>query len=254
MFPIIHLGPISIQSEGLVLLIGLWLGLLIAGRLSSRFEINEDLLERLVFFPLLAGIIGARLVFVLKSIEILIDSPLSIFSLNASMFDREGGLLFGFLILFIYAQRKKVDMWAALDALTPVISVVLIALSIAFLASGKMYGRPTDLPWGINLWGETRHPTQIYQFFISTAIFIIVLELIKKPKENSSELIPGIIFLSFSAVNALGVIILDTFSGNPGIFIGSLSTGQTAGFGVLIACILIINKKFSNLEMIEHQS
>jgi phosphatidylglycerol:prolipoprotein diacylglycerol transferase len=248
MLPVIQFGPLSIQTQGLILLIGLWVGLIVGERLSSRFGINADSLERLVLIPLIAGVIGARIFYVLKSTEMLTSSPLSIFSLNPAMLDREGGILIGVLVLFVYAQRKNIDLWAALDALTPVISVVLITLGLAFLASGEMYGRPTGMPWGINLWGEIRHPTQIYRSVISAGILVMTLILSKEIQKDHARYKPGIIFLLFVGVNAMGIIILETFHGNPNIIIGGISAGQIAAFFILAACVLIIDNKISILK------
>jgi hypothetical protein len=45
-----------------------------------------------------------------------------------------------------------------LDALTPGLAVMMIALGLANLASGNAYGEPAQVPWSIFLWGEWQQP------------------------------------------------------------------------------------------------
>ena len=50
MFPVINIGPLAIQSFGLIILIGVWLGLSWSERNAAKFEIKSDLIFTL-FFP-----------------------------------------------------------------------------------------------------------------------------------------------------------------------------------------------------------
>ena len=56
MLPILHLGPLALQLPGLILLLGLWLGLALAERYSSRSGIQPDRLYNLVFLSLVMGL------------------------------------------------------------------------------------------------------------------------------------------------------------------------------------------------------
>ena len=61
MFPIIQIGPMALQTPGLILLIGLWLGLVLAERLASRFQANPNDVYNMVFVAMITGVIGARI-------------------------------------------------------------------------------------------------------------------------------------------------------------------------------------------------
>jgi len=68
-------------------------------------------------------------------------------------------------------------LWPALDALTPGLAAVMIAIGLAHIASGDAFGSPADLPWAIQLWGARRHPTQIYETLAAALIFASTLQI-----------------------------------------------------------------------------
>ena len=82
MFPIIQIGPMALQAPGLILLIGLWIGLILSEKLAVRFNTQPNQIYNLVFTALIAGLIGARLSYILQNIEAFLESPISVFSLN----------------------------------------------------------------------------------------------------------------------------------------------------------------------------
>jgi prolipoprotein diacylglyceryltransferase len=142
-------------------LIGLcWLSL--TERKAPRYGIQPNRLYNLVLIALVSGILGARLAYVLRYPAAFAASPFSLFSLNPDLLDPWGGLAVGLLSGVIYAQRKNLPFWPLLDALTPAFGTMAVAFGLANLASGDAYGASSNLPWSIDLWGERRHPVQIY--------------------------------------------------------------------------------------------
>lgn len=102
MFPVLQIGPLSLQAPGLVLLLGLWLGLTLAERLAPRFGVNGDTLYNLSFIALIAGIIGARLSFAAQSLQNFLDKPLSLLSPSPNMLDPVGGAVIAIIASLIY--------------------------------------------------------------------------------------------------------------------------------------------------------
>ena len=139
MLPILNIGPLAIQLPGLILLLGLYLGIMLAERYSTRHKVHANTLFNLVFWVLLAGIIGARLSFVIRYPAIFVEDALSIFSLNPTLLDPFGGIALGSIVSIYYGQRKNLSLWSTLDALTPVFAVFAIALGMAHISSGNAF-------------------------------------------------------------------------------------------------------------------
>jgi len=171
MLPVLRVGPLAVQTPGLILLAGLWLGLSLAERHAEGSGVNASDLYNLVIAALIASLFGARLVYVLRYPAIFAASPLGIFSLNPGLLDLWGGFAVGLIAGLVYGQRKGMRLWSTLDALTPALAVFAVTLGGSHLASGAGYGAPTSLPWGIQMWGTHRHPAQVYE--ILAAVFIL---------------------------------------------------------------------------------
>jgi phosphatidylglycerol:prolipoprotein diacylglycerol transferase len=155
-------------------LVALWLGLALAEKRSAQHNISKDALNNLVYYSLFGYVLGGRLFYVLSNLMVFAQSPLSIFSLNLDLFDPLGALAAVFLVGFVYGARQKLPLWPAFDALTPLCATLAIGLSLSHLAAGTAFGSPTTLPWGIELWNATRHPTQIYDLIADVLMFVLV--------------------------------------------------------------------------------
>ena len=142
-----------------LLLAALWLGLALSEKRIDRHGISKDALNNIVYYGILGYIIGGRIIFALINLSTFTQSPLSILSVNLDLFDPMGALATGLVVGFIYAQRQNLPFWSTLDALTPVFAMVAVGLSLTHLAAGAAFGKPTNLPWGIDLWRNTAFPT-----------------------------------------------------------------------------------------------
>jgi prolipoprotein diacylglyceryltransferase len=229
MLPILQIGPLAIQTPGLLLLGGLWLGLTLAERHAAQHGVPSNKLYNLIFVALVAGVAGARLAYVLRYPSAFAGNWLSILSLNPGLLDLWGGLASGGICALIYGQRAKMPLLATLDAITPLLAVMSIATHLASLASGAAFGSPANLPWGIALWGMRRHPVQLYQA-LAAALILLILWPGRKAIQAWQ---PGRYFLSFMATSALARLILEAFRGDSLIIAGDFRLAQILAWLVL---------------------
>jgi phosphatidylglycerol:prolipoprotein diacylglycerol transferase len=248
MFPTIQIGPLAIRSSEMIIILGLWVGLLISEKLAQHYKSKTDILYNLVFITLFSGILGARVSYILTHIEVFIESPINIFSLNSGLMDPIGGAAIGFFSTIIYANRKQISIWLILDDLTPLFIVIMKSNSLSQFASGKAYGIETALPWGINLWGKNRHPTQIYDFFLSAIVMGIILIMIKT-RPNGAR-IPGYLFLVSTSLIATSKLFLEAFRGSTGVILFNVRVNQVISWLVLAVSLrsLITLHKKSNMK------
>jgi phosphatidylglycerol:prolipoprotein diacylglycerol transferase len=233
MFPIIQVGPLAIQAPGLFLLVGIWLGLSLSERYSTQFGIDRKKLYNLVFLCLVGGVVGARLTYVIRYPNAFLANPINIFSLNTSLFDLFGGTATFLIVCLIYGQRNNLPFWPTLDSLTPALAVFSISIGLSHLSSGSAFGSPTLLPWGINLWGTTRHPTQVIEIIISAIILIILWP----SREFVKQLNPGQYFLIFIVLSSLSILFIEAFRGDSTIIALGLRANQIIAWLVLALSI-----------------
>lgn len=245
MFPIIQIGPMALQTPGLILLIGLWVGLVLAERLAPSFQADPNLVYSLVFVALIAGVIAARVSYVLQNLDVFIQSPLNIFSLNPGLLDPVGGAAIGLISALVYGNRKKISWWPTLDAITPFLGVMMIAFGLSNLASGDAFGAETTLPWGINLWGAIRHPTQIYQILVGFTILGIIWP--RTGNANAVQRISGETFVGFLALSAGAWLVVEAFRGDSVVLQNGIRVAQIAAW-LLLAVSLWWFGKFHQQE------
>ena len=157
-FPTIEIGPLTIRTFGLLVGIGVVLGAWVAGRyIESRCSLTRDEVYRMATRLVVAGVIGARLTYVLTHWED-VSSPIDIVAVW------EGGLQFsgGFLAAIIFAlpffrRWDHLTRWVALDGYALGLSLGLAIGRIGCYAVGEHFGRTTSFFLAVRYdGGETR--------------------------------------------------------------------------------------------------
>ncbi len=235
MYPTLHIGPLALQTPGLALLIGVWAGSMLSEREAARQKINPSEVYNLIFTGLIVGLVAARLVYAARHLSAFMASPLSLILPNFGTLAPAEGLLAGIAAAYLYAAWKKFPIRRFLDALAPGFAAFMISLGLAHLLGGDAFGAPARLPWSIYLWGEYRHPSQIYETLAAAIILLIIL---KRPFEAQGE---GLNFWLVVALSALARIFLETFRGDSAYVAGGFRSAQIIGLVVLAASLYMLN-------------
>jgi phosphatidylglycerol:prolipoprotein diacylglycerol transferase len=222
----------------------LWIGLTLAEKRTERHGISKDALNNITFYSILAYVIGGRVLFALSNLSAFTPSPLSIFSSNPDLFDPASGLITMLLVGMIYGRRQKLPLWSTLDALTPLFATLAIGLHLSYLAAGTAFGSPTTLPWGIDLWNATRHPTQIYELIAALIIFGVLWF-------RKSDLPAGILFLNFIALTAGARLLLEAFRGDSTLVFGEFRLAQILAW-IALAIALFTSEKVQPQKKLSH--
>lgn len=218
-------------------LAALWVGLALAEKRTERHGISKETLNNLVYYSIPGYILGGRALYALSHFSAFAQSPLSLFSPNPDLFDPFAALMSSLLVGFVYGQRQKLSLWPALDALTPFFATLAIGLSLTHLAGGTAFGSPTNSTWGVDLWGATRHPSQIYELIASLLIF----GLIWFRKTDSPS---GVSFLTFAALTAAARLFLEAFRGDSTLIFGGLRLAQVIAWITLLATLALLESGF----------
>ena len=102
----------------ILLVIAAWLGLNLAERRTERYGISKEDINNITFYGLIAFVIGGRISYILQNLSAFTKSPLGIISINPDLFDPFGAIVVMFIVIFAYGQRKQLELWNILDALT----------------------------------------------------------------------------------------------------------------------------------------
>jgi phosphatidylglycerol:prolipoprotein diacylglycerol transferase len=233
MLPTLQIGPVALPVPALIVLAGIWIGLSIAEKRAVRYGLHPNDLYNLIFIGLVAGVVAARLAYVLRYPQIFAGDPLGLLSRDLGLFDPLGGLAGGALAALICAQRKGLPLGRTLDGLTPGLAVFAIALGFSHLASGAAFGVATQAPWGIELWGTRRQPTQVFEILAASLIFMMLPSIHRRLQSTRATEMPGLSFLVFAALSAFARLIIEALRGDSPLLSGNLRAPQVIAWCVL---------------------
>jgi phosphatidylglycerol:prolipoprotein diacylglycerol transferase len=238
MMPILQIGPLALPLPELLILLGIWYGLMVAEKYAINFGIKADQNFSIVMVMLLTFVVTGRLAYVIGHFSAFRNNIEDIFSRNLGLFDPFAGLVFAGLAVLIYLQRKEIMLLSALDSLAPAFFILKIMISLSNLASGRAYGSPTHLPWAINLWGVTRHPTQIYETLLMLAAYLIL----HPSKVIAERNLPGAYFFKFLTLLTIIFIFSYAFRAESTLFGMGFRREQLILLVILALSLFGINK------------
>jgi len=191
---ICQIGPFTIYSYGLMLVVAFLVGSSLAVRRARRKNINPDIIFNLCFLAFISGIIGARFFYVLQNIGYYTENPLEIFMLQKGGLVWFGGLIAGIGGAVFYLKFKKLSVYKILDLVVPYLALAQSIGRIGCLLNGCCFGKNST--WGIYFATHeaTLIPTQIYSSLLLLVIFII-LRLLEERPHKAGEIVSAYLIL-----------------------------------------------------------
>ncbi|MGG0720473.1 prolipoprotein diacylglyceryl transferase [Robertmurraya massiliosenegalensis] len=232
MIPIFSLGPVTVYFFGLMIAIGASVGLFLFTREAKRRSLDHKKLLDGALYALIGGVIGARVVYILVyNPSYYFENPLKILHISEGGLSIHGGILGGLLVGYWFLKRHKLPIWETLDIVAP---ALIIAQGISRIGC-DVFGGPisSELPWGVEKYGEYLHPAQAYEFLLDYLLFGYLLLRLKKPSYS------GQVFLHYLIGFLIIRGIVEFTRVNP-MVIGPFSVSHVMSLiGILIAIILI---------------
>lgn len=152
-----QIGPVAIRWYGFLIALGVLLGSLWAIRLAPERGVDPDKLLDAAPLLVIAGIVGARLVYVLTSPSAFFGpggNPIDAFKVWQGGISIHGGILGIAIALWFYSRARGLNMWSSLDVMTPLGALGIIGGRIGnFMNGSDTGGRPTEWPIGFR-WPE----------------------------------------------------------------------------------------------------
>jgi phosphatidylglycerol:prolipoprotein diacylglycerol transferase len=223
------IGPLAVRWYGLMYLVGFaaawWLG---ARRIrQDRAPISRKQFDDLIFFAVLGVVLGGRLGYVLfYKPAYYAAHALEIFAIWQGGMSFHGGMLGVIVAMWIYAGRQGVDFLRLTDFLAPLCPLGIAAGRLGNFINGELYGRVTDLPWGMvfrHAGSAPRHPSQLYQFALEgLALFVLLWWFSAKPRARGQ--VSGLFLIGYGVFRFIA-----EFAREPDAFLGFLALGLTMG-------------------------
>lgn len=181
------IGPLKVHWYGLMYVVG-FLGFLIIGKLRSKEPnsiMNPDRVDDMMFWGAIGVVAGGRIGYMLfYNLDEFLDEPVSLFQVWDGGMSFHGGLLGVILAMFLLARRWGLNFFQISDFVAPLVPIGLGAGRIGNFINGELWGRATDVPWGMVFPQAkdalVRHPSQLYQAFLEGVVLFLLLNWFRK--------------------------------------------------------------------------
>lgn len=182
-----------------------------------------------LFYPVLLGaVVGARVWYGLFNWGVYGRTPRLFWQLHVSGFAWPGALLGGLVAGYLWTRWRGFDMLAIADVAALALPIPQSLASVGLLLSGEAFGVPTSLPWGVPLFGTTRHPTQIY---LALAALLTLVALAWLARRNPSV---GTLMVVYLALQGLTLLLVEALRADSLVLPGGIRVAQVVGLGLLV--------------------
>ena len=245
MFPnLITIGPVIIHTYGLFLALGLLAGVMVTWKIKRREKIGTRQVFEMALLIIIAGIIGARGLYVFMNMSQYSNRPIDIFKIWEGGFVFAGGIIVAISIIALYAWRRGLSFLKLGDLWAPAMAIGQGIGRVGCFFAGCCYGTPTDLKWGVvfnNPYSMaplhiSLHPTQLYSAASGFLIFVVLLLLHSKKKFE------GQVFLWFLILHSTARLAIERFRGDArGILLaGTMTFTQSAAILILMTAVITL--------------
>jgi len=239
---IFEIGPFALRWYALAYIAGLVLGWAYIKCMCGKFKhpITSENVDDFLFWAVIGVILGGRFGYVLfYNFDYYLSNPFSALQVWKGGMSFHGGFVGVVVATYIYARSKKIEIMLLADLVAAAAPIGLFFGRIANFINGELFGRTTDVSWGVIFphgGPEPRHPSQLYEAALEGLLLFIILNVMVRFKgiRQHRGILTGVFLVGYG----LSRIVVEFFR-QPDAHIGFLTGGTTMGQWLSIPMVLI---------------
>lgn len=197
---LISLGPIQIYWYGFFIVLGVLAALTVATTLAKYYQLKTDTIIDLALWLVIGGLIGARTYDIFLEWPYFFTHPLDIVKIWQGGLAIHGAIIGGLIALWLFTKKYSGNFWQLAGIIATGLPLAQAIGRWGNYFNQELFGRPTNLPWGIPIdavhrpWqylnSEYFHPAFLYESIGNLLIFLILILwqvwLVKKQKLSTA--------------------------------------------------------------------
>ncbi|MDE6017149.1 MAG: prolipoprotein diacylglyceryl transferase [Acetatifactor sp.] len=222
---ILTIGPVTIHSYGVLIVIGIFVALFIGEARAKKRNLNPDEIYNLTICCAFLGFLGAKLLFCIVEWREFLRDPLSLLKSNG--FVVYGGIIVGVLAGYLWCRLRKLVFLDYFDIVLPSVAVAQGFGRLGCFMAGCCYGRETNSAFCVVFHNSDYAPNDVRliptQLISEACIFVIAGVLFISARIPRNQGTVGFLYLILYSIGRFCVEFLrNDYRGE----IGILSTSQ----------------------------
>ncbi len=212
-------GGHSIHIYGLMIAIGFLLGIWWTKRESKIVGLDPNRMMDLLFYLMVTGLVGSRILYVVHSVPNFWSDPLIFFRVWEGGLVFQGGVIACVITGIWLVKKYKIPFFKAADVFAPALSLGHGLGRLGCFFAGCCFGKQCDINFplaivfpkiaeGVAPHGIPLYPTQLGEFFGEMIILITLILYRKKKKFNGS------VFLIYMILYSILRSVIELFRGD----------------------------------------
>lgn len=235
--PALQLGIFSLRWYGLIMAAGILIAYLVCRKNAWKFGISKNDVDDYAFWSVIAGLIGARIFFVLFNWEYFSQNPSEIYKIWHGGLAIYGAILLGLVFTYFYSRKKAYSFEHLADLVALGLPLGQAVGRLGNFINQEAYGTVTDLPWKmfVRATGKFHHPAFLYESLWDLLVFLVLFKLIGKAKS-------GTLALSYLLLYSFGRFFIEAIRTDSLMFYG-FRVSQAVAFLLFVICGFFLLKK-----------
>ncbi len=153
-----------------------------------------------------------------------------------------GGLIGVLVAMLLYARKHRRTFFTVTDFLAPLVPIGLGAGRIGNFINGELWGRPTELPWGMVfpfVDAQPRHPSMLYQAALEGLVLFTIL-WIYSSRERPTMAVSGLFLIGYGAFRFLVEFVREPDQHIGYLAGGWLTMGQLLTVPMIVAGLVLM--------------
>lgn len=233
----LQIGPLAIRWYALAYLAGFLGGWRYVIYLTARAQKADNSArpgpeeaDAFLTWAVLGVILGGRLGYALfYNLPYFIDHPLEVLAVWHGGMSFHGGLLGVIVAIILFSRRQGFNPLKLSDPISVAVPIGLFFGRIANFINSELWGRTTDVSWGVvfpNGGPLPRHPSQLYEAVLEGLVLFVILTILAHRPATSSR--TGLLTGVFLVLYGLSRFLVE-FVREPDPQLGFLWLGATMG-------------------------
>ena len=247
----IEIGPLTFRFYGMIIMAGVLAAAWLSQREAQRRKLDTEFVWDGLIWALVGGILGARLWHIFTptpsdvaqglTTKYYLTHPLDALAIWKGGLGIPGAVIGGALAVYILTRRKNTGFAVWADVVAPGLALAQAIGRWGNYINQELYGRPTDVPWAIEIDPAYRfpeymqyshyHPLFLYESLWNLMNMALLLWL---GRRFSQRIIPGDLFLVYLIIYPIGRFLLEFLRLNSAE-IGGINANQTFMVVVVVA-------------------